>query len=376
MKEWLEETNEEGEKLYKTLGWPSLADSPTQQEYTQSKAFDANAFGGNGISQIVFKNNGEVTAKQLKDFDEKEFELFKEKFGKTIPSNEHKLLALKDWKLQNGFLIIIPENANAEITIESKAQEGVVGLHNIVVLEKGAKAKIYEKQEGKNVLQASATEVFLSRESELNFDFTQNLGLESVDFGIKRAELSENARLVWNTSFIGGKTSIATIDSKLLGQGAKAENYNSFFGLKNQVFDVSTNSFHFVPNTGGNLLSKGVLTGESQSTYRGLIYINAKAAKTNCFLNSHTLLLGEKAKANSIPSLEILANDVQSRHGATVDHLDEEKVFYLMTRGLNRKESEKTIVDGFMGEVFQKSNGFALKDWEKLLKERMEIANA
>ena len=111
---------------------------------------------------------------------------------------------------------------------------------------------------------------------------------------------------------------------------------------------------------------------EAQATYRGLIHIGKNASKTRSFLNGHSLLLGQKAKANSIPSLEILSNDVQSRHGATVDHLDEEKIFYLNTRGYSRKQAEKTVVEGFVGEVFEKSEERVSKQWQDVLAGRLE----
>ena len=114
-----------------------------------------------------------------------------------------------------------------------------------------------------------------------------------------------------------------------------------------------------------------MLAGEAQATYRGLIYIAKQARGTNCFLNGHALLLSEKAKANSVPSLEIHTNDVQSRHGATVDQIDSEKIFYLQTRGLSKKQATQTIVEGFVGEALEKSNS-ALSGWREILSERMQ----
>ncbi len=373
LEDWLSKVREEGKDAYARANWPSQADSPTQKNYTRFEDFDLTKFQGESKTNVSFKTKGGIKALALGELKNEDLAIFTEKFSTTIPPSEHKMLALKDAWLENGFLIHAPAESEGEVEITCDAN-GVVGLHGIVVLEKNSNAKIYQKQNASGAMVAEATEVFCGEGSKLNFDYTQKMGFDSPFFTVKRAVLQENAKLIWNTAFFGGNSTIATIDSKLDGEGSRAENYNAYFGSEKQVFDISTNSYHYTQKTGGNVLSKGVLTGEAQSTYRGLIHIAKTGQGTNCFLNGHALLLSEKAKANSVPSLEIFTNDVQSRHGATVDQIDSEKVFYLNSRGLSKREAVKTIVEGFIGEVFQKSNGNALKDWEEIFTERMESA--
>ena len=271
---------------------------------------------------------------------------------------------------QNGFSLRILKNSSASVEITINAREKGI-LRNTIVLETGARATIYERTLGKSEGFESITNAVLQEGASMHFNFMQNLDFDSVYHCAKKATLAKNAKLVWNGAFFGGKTSVAAIESMLEGEGAHAENYNSFFGSGSQTFNITTNSVHVAPNTSGNVLSKGVLAGEAQAKQYGLIRIERKAAKTNCFLAAHALLLGKNAKAESFPSLEILSNDVQSRHAATADHLDEEKIFYLMTRGLNEKQAQATITEGFVGEVFQKSEGNAPKEWAETLEERM-----
>ncbi|HIH20716.1 TPA: SufD family Fe-S cluster assembly protein [Candidatus Micrarchaeota archaeon] len=368
---WLEQVRKKGEALYSSLAWPALADSPVEKEYTQNQLFNQENFKGNGDFQIALNGSRGITAKCFSELGKDEETTLKKYFESGIGASEHKLLALKNAHMRDGFLVIVPENAKAEVEINIKAEAGVAGFHGIVILKEGAEAKVYEKLGGQGTLAASATEVFLGENSSLKYDFTENLDFESVNYSVKRASLEKDAKIVWNTSFLGAKASSAVVDCKLMAEGARAENYNSFFGMKNQVFDISTNSYHYAPNTSGNLLSRGVLTQESKGTYRGLIYINEKAGNTNCFLNGHALLVGEKAKANSVPSLEIHTNDVQSRHGATVDQIDSEKIFYLQTRGLSKKQATQTIVEGFVGEALEKSDS-ALNGWRQIISEKMQ----
>ncbi len=370
---WLEKTRRQGSKDYENAEWLSEADSPTQQAYTPAGQFDVTAYPENAHVEVKIENGSkEITAVSLKETGEKELSLFKEKFETLVKPGEHKLLGLKNANLENGFLVHAPagSNGSAEITVE--AENGIAGLHSIVVLEENAKLEIYEKQEGKNAFQASATEVFAGKNSFLQYNYIQNTDLKGCNYCLKKTRLEENAHVIWNSALFGGNANIARIDCSLEGSGANAENYCGFAGGGNQVFDVSTNSYHHASDTKGNLLSKGILWGEAQSTQRGLIYIGKKASGTNCFLNGHALLLSDKAKANSIPSLEILTNDVQSRHGATVDHVDEEKMFYLQTRGLQRQKAAETLAKGFIGEALGKTNERILKEWDEIVSRKMQ----
>lgn len=371
MEDWLSQTRSEAQKAYEKMPWPAEADSPTQQNYTPSKDFDPKAFGAKGKLGLTIKTTGKITAKTLAELNESELSLFKSKFRSLILSS-HKMLSFKDAFLENAYLIHAPAYGTGSAEITCTAVGGAFGVHGVVILEEGADASIYEKQLGTNALVSRATEVFSGKNSKLSFDFTQQMDFTSANFEVKTAKLEENSRVVWNTGFFGAKATVARINSLLYGKGANAENYNTYFGVGEQAFDITTDSRHYVPETKGNVLSKGILGGKAQSTYRGLIYIDKKARNTNCFLNGHALLMSEHAKANSVPSLEIHTNDVQSRHGATVEQIDAEKVFYLQTRGLAKKEAEKIIAEGFTGEVFSKSTGGALRDWEEIIFERIK----
>lgn len=371
MQKWLEETKKKGMESYSKQSWSPNADSPTEKTYTKGEDFNPENFG-KGNAGVKLKATGDAVALELKN-EGKETELFKSKFGKTISPTEHKMLAFKNASLNSAFLVRVPENGTGEIEITCDS-DGIAGIHGVIIMEKNASARVYQKQKGRGALVAEATEVHCGEGSSLEFDYAQNAGLDCSLFTVKRAVLQKNASLVWNTCFFGGKTTIATVETKLEGGGANAENYNAYFGRQTQAYDISTNSFHLTPNTKGNLLSKGVLTGEAKSTYRGLIHIAKNAQKTHCFLNGHALLLSDKAKANSVPSLEIFTNDVQSRHGATVEQIDAEKVFYLATRGFNKQKAVQTIVEGFVGEALRKTSGLALKEGQEALSKLVQNA--
>ncbi|MFH1056806.1 MAG: SufD family Fe-S cluster assembly protein [Candidatus Micrarchaeota archaeon] len=374
LKTWLGKSRRQGSKDYETTAWLREADSPTQAAYTPPVQFGVSPYPNNADAEIRIENGskGAITAVTLKEMGEKEFSSFKEKFETLVKPWQHKLLGLKNARLENGFLVVAAKNSRGSVVIDVEAENGIAGIHGIVVLEENASLEVYERQKGKDSLQTCATEVFAGKNSSLVYNYAQDTGLDCVNYCFKKAKLEEKAKVKWNSALFGGKANITTIESSLEGIGSNAENYCGFAGGGTQVFDITTNSYHRAPDTSGNLLSKGILWGEAQSTQRGLIYIAKNAARTNCFLNGHALLLSGKAKANSIPSLEILTNDVQSRHGATVDHVDEEMLFYLQTRGLKKQKAVETLAKGFVWEALGKASKRVLKEWDEIVSGKMQ----
>ena len=166
--------------------------------------------------------------------------------------------------------------------------------------------------------------------------------------------MERNSAISWVSGCFGGKLNRLVIDTIFSGQGSQANNLGIFLGKGKEHIDFTTNMHHNTENTTNDVLVDGMLRDESSSVYRGLIKIPKEGQKTNSYLANHILKLGEKTLANSIPSLKIDANDVKASHGATVGQIDEEHLFYLMSRGLSRDEAERLIIEGFFEPVIQK----------------------
>ena len=146
----------------------------------------------------------------------------------------------------------------------------------------------------------------------------------------------------------------------LSGKGSSAKASGIYYGYRGQHFDFTTNVYHLVPNTSCNILVKGVLDGETSSVYRGKIKINKEAQITDSYQADHVLLLGD-AVSNSIPSLEIDANDVKASHGVTMGKPDEDEIFYLMARGLDNSTAEKLIINGFFSDAIDRISSEDIK---------------
>jgi Fe-S cluster assembly protein SufD len=144
------------------------------------------------------------------------------------------------------------------------------------------------------------------------------------------------------------------LNAKLLGAGASSDMLGLYFGDGDQHFDFNTSQDHIEPNTASDLLYKGALDGKSRAVFRGIIRVHKGAQRTDAYQTNRNLLLSPGARADSLPNLEIEADDVKCSHGASVGQLDSEAKFYLMSRGLSGIQAERLVVLGFLGEVLAK----------------------
>jgi Fe-S cluster assembly protein SufD len=143
---------------------------------------------------------------------------------------------------------------------------------------------------------------------------------------------------------------------ELVGDGARVEILGALVarGTEELVVDVTT--LHKAPDTSADTFVRVVAKDRAKVVLSGMIKVEKEAQKTNAFLTENILLLSDKAQAEAVPNLEIEADDVKASHAATVGKIDEEQIFYLMSRGILRKVAEQMIVDGFLGVVRERIN--------------------
>ena len=153
---------------------------------------------------------------------------------------------------------------------------------------------------------------------------------------------------------LGGSIGRVDLNARLLGPGANSDMLGLYFGDDDQHFDFNTSQDHVAGNARSDLLYKGALDGEARGVFRGIIRVHDGAQGTDAYQTNRNLLLSDKAEADSLPNLEIGADDVKCSHGATIGQLDQEMLFYLMSRGLGREHAERLVVLGFLGEVLSR----------------------
>ncbi|MGA2256702.1 MAG: Fe-S cluster assembly protein SufD, partial [Thermoguttaceae bacterium] len=173
-------------------------------------------------------------------------------------------------------------------------------------------------------------------------------------FAHQKALVSRNAWLQWTIGALGSRLAKVNQQVALVGDGAHAQVNGVMFTDGAQHLSYHTLQHHEAPHCTSDLLYKGALQGDSRIVWRGMIKVDRDAQKTDGYQRDDNLILSESARADSIPGLEIEADDVKCSHGATAGRVDDEQVFYAQSRGLTRKEAIRMIVAGFFQQVFDR----------------------
>ena len=142
----------------------------------------------------------------------------------------------------------------------------------------------------------------------------------------------------------------------MIGEGARSDMLAVSVATKEQEFDSRTLQDHISPHTASDLLYKNSLDDKARCTFGGLIRVEPHAHFTDAYQKVRNLLLSDDSEANSMPGLEILADNVRCTHGATSGQIDEDELFYLRTRGIPTKVAQRLLVTGFLDEVIQRLN--------------------
>lgn len=361
--EWMKRKRRDAWKKFQQLPMPTIKDE--EWKYTDISSLNIESFNPSTVNKMMFQISGDMKKKgviltDIRDAIEHHEQSIKKYFG-TIVEVDKKFISLNFSFWNNGIFIYIPENTeiNTPIKVSFLTKDvSAVFTHNLIILEPNSSVKFYEEYSSnasnKQSLQAGVTEIIAKENSHIDFVSVQEWNDNFYDFSTKKAILEKNATVNWVFACFGGKITKWNIETVFNGEGSQSKNLGVFFGSQNQHFDITTNAYHNVPHTSNDILTKGVLKDNATSVYHGLISVERDAQKTDSYLADHTLLLSENALANSIPELKIEANDVRATHGATIGKIDEEQLFYLMSRGLKRSEAEMLIVKGFFEPVLNK----------------------
>jgi len=291
-------------------------------------------------------------------------------FTKVMQPNYSKFAALNGAFWSGGAFLYVPRGVEVEVPVQAffsvTEPELAIFQHNLIVLEENASAQFVEAFQSENqeyeTLNNGITEIFLNDNSRLNFTSVQNWGKNVYDLSNKRAHLGRDAKITWIVSTFGGKLTKNHIDSVCEGEGSEAKAMGLYFLDGAQHLDVGVLLKLNNPHTFADSLYKGALKNKSRSIFQGLIKIEKEAQYVNAFLENKNLLLTKGARADSIPVLEIRADEVKASHGATVGRIDENQMYYLMSRGLSREQAQRIIVAGFFEDVIRHIGAQSTKD--------------
>ncbi len=262
-----------------------------------------------------------------------------------------------------GTLLYVPKGVKVEAPLFSLIGLGGAGNvdmdHTLIVLEDGAEATLVRESTSLGrpdtpALHAGAVEIVLGRGAKLQFVNIQNWDQQTWHFSRERALVGRDAQLQWTVGGLGSRLSKVNQEVVLNGEGASAQVNGVLFTGGRQHLAYFTRQDHAAPHTTSDLLYKGGLKDHSRLVWRGMIRVEKDAQRTDAYQKDDNLVLSDSARADSIPGLEIEANDVRCTHGATAGRVDEDMIFYARSRGVAREEAIRLIVEGFFANVYDR----------------------
>ncbi len=289
-------------------------------------------------------------------------ELVKAMAGQIVRAEEGKFAALASTLAQTGIVLYVPKGINIAQPLQSIHWSPGADLahisHILVWVDEGASVTYSHESSSPNQkatsLNTGIVEIRVGSGANLQFIEMQTLGNNAWNFGHERIRVEKNGNLEWVIGAVGSRLTKNFSEVDLVGEGATAKVSGFYFTDGDQHLDYDTQQNHLVPNTSSDLLFKGALCGKSRSIWQGMIYVAPGAQKTDGYQANRNLVLSSDSRADSIPGLEILADDVRCTHGATVGKLDDEPLFYLQSRGIPRQVAEQMLVEGFFDPIMQR----------------------
>lgn len=283
--------------------------------------------------------------------------------GQVVHSGESRFAAMVAALSRSGVFIYVPRGVKVKEPLHSilwAPGKGVANLsHLIVWLEEDSSLTYMHEAASPNdddghSLHAGIVEIHVGNGANLRFVELQSWGDKVWNFSHERACINREGNLDWIFGALGSHLTKNFSDLDLVGEGATGRMSGFYFTDGDQHLDHDTQQNHRAPHTTSDLLFKGALRGHSRSVWQGMIYVAPGAQKTDGYQANRNLVLSPQATADSIPGLEILADDVRCTHGATVGKIDPEPIFYLRSRGIPYDEAERLIVEGFFDPIMQR----------------------
>ena len=283
--------------------------------------------------------------------------------GQVVRSDEGRFAALAAALSRSGVFVYVPRGVQVDDPLHSVLWAPGTGLahlsHILVWLDdESSLTYVHEAASPSGVhdqaLHAGLVELHVGDGANLRFVELQSWGENVWNFTHERARVGRGANLDWIFGALGSHVTKNFSELDLVGEGAAGRMSGFYFTNGDQHLDHDTQQNHRAPHTTSDLLFKGALKDRSRSVWQGMIYVAPGAQKTDGYQANRNLVLSPKARADSIPGLEILADDVRCTHGATVGKVDPEPIFYLRSRGIPYKEAEQLVIEGFFDPIMQR----------------------
>jgi Fe-S cluster assembly protein SufD len=284
------------------------------------------------------------------------------RLSSLLSGDDDPFVVLNDAGERGGTLVHVPAGVVVREPISLRAVQQhagtLVNQRTLIVLEDGAQAEVWEQfLSGERELDGvfnAVTELIVGEGARLRYVCGQGLSESSWMFGAARAQVGRDGYLDWVALGFGSARGRVRMETRLVGEGAEARVTGAYATRGRQHIDFDTTQEHAAANTTSDLAFRGVLQGRSTAVWKGNIIVDPGAQKTDAFQESRNLLISKRAHADSIPGLEIQANDVRCTHAAAVAQVDPEQLFYLRSRGLPESEAKRLVIEGFLEALVER----------------------
>ena len=362
---WLRDVRRKALDTYERLPAPSKTDEEWRR--TDVSRFDPGRFArlehldGQKLILPEALPKG-VILKPLRQAAQDHPDLVESRLFSLVHADRDRFSALHAALFTGGTFLYVPDGVVVDRPIIgqhfSHEADTSVLPHTLIIAGRGAKFDYLDEyiaeHDDEAGYRSGSAEIFVGEGAQVGYVAVQKWGRNVWHFADQRAELQKDSNLRLFNVTLGGKFSKTRVEASLAGEGSNAELKSIYFASGNQFFDFHTLQDHRVGNTRSDLLFKGALQDVARTVYAGLIKIEKHAARSDAYQANRNLVLSDKAKATSIPMLEIDNNDVRCTHGATVGPVDPEHLFYLRSRGIPESTAKRMLIQGFFGDVLDR----------------------
>jgi Fe-S cluster assembly protein SufD len=382
--------------VYQTLPFPSLTDEPWRRtdirelntsafslhqgtidgQQPPARLLDPMVTGEKRAGQIVsgaVKNVASLDPDLVKKgviftdlftAEEKYPDLVDSVLGQVISPDEDKFTALAAALASDGVFLYVPKNVIIQQPLHSlywgDGEDKAFINHLVVWIEEGAQVTFVHESASHaddtntQLFHDGIVEIHVGRNARLNFVELQSWGKNVWSFTRERARVMGDGNLEWVFGAMGTHLTKNFSDIDLVESGAMGRMSGFYFASDGQHLDHDTQQNHLAMHTTSDLLYKGALLDQSRSVWQGMIYVAPGAIGADGYQANRNLILSKAARVDSIPGLEILTDDVRCTHGATIGKIDEDELFYLLSRGIPEKQAEQLIVMGFFTPIMDR----------------------
>ena len=282
-------------------------------------------------------------------------EIVKKYFSKCITPKLHKYAALHYAVWSGGSFVYVPKGINVDIPLQSYFRLNAPGAgqfeHTLIIIEEGAYCHFIEGCSAPkyNVinLHAGAVELFVGEGATLRYSTIENWSRNMYNLNTKRAIVEKDGKIEWVSGSFGSKVSMLYPASILVGENASSEFTGISFAGEGQNLDTGAQVVHAAPHTTSTVNTKSISKSGGVAIYRGLVEIKENAVGAKNSTSCESLMLDNKSRSDTIPTIKIENNDIDIGHEAKIGRISDSVIFYLMSRGISEQEAKEMVVRGF-----------------------------